>query len=214
MRNGFQNGPEKDALKNEIKASLCEDQVFAVSTAHLVGNIEIDGKRLADYDNGEWLREYADIEADQINDKAAHLRGDNPESLEVDEHMERYNQKIELAENLAAVLDNLENAGVYTGQTVVDYGYATADAVVATGNQIPEVVITKAQFTNAQAVHFVATEKGNDCPLLDIGFNTGIGEDDNTNDGDQRPEQFEVVCEVEDTTTTDTSEGTTTTDTQ
>jgi hypothetical protein len=66
---------------------------------------------------------------------------------------------------------------------------------------VPKMVISKNQFTNAEAIEFTANLKGAECEDSIIAFNTGIGENGKTDDGDQRPETFvPEVCEEVPTT--------------
>ncbi len=199
---------ESDDPEAEVKASLCEDAPFSVATANVLGNVVYQGKRLADTEAGKWLKPYADLEADELNDKAQYLLGMELEATDVDTHYERYQERAELAENLAAVLTNLNNEGLNTGATDVDVSYADESFVGVVG--IPELVKKSGQFKDAEALMFAALLKGEECPTPIIGFNTGIGADGNPKNGDQRPETFvpDEECVV---TTVTNPDGSTTT---
>lgn len=41
-----------------------------MSTAHAIGNYVFDGKRLADLEGGEWIKPYADLLVEDLNNKA------------------------------------------------------------------------------------------------------------------------------------------------
>jgi hypothetical protein len=184
MRAPFETGPDVEKVEAELKTGFCEDAPFAVGTASTLGNVVYQGKRLADTEEGAWLAPYADLTAEELDEKAEYLIGFDLKADDVDEHYARYQEHQELAENLAATLTNLNNNGLRVGATDVDVSYVDQSFVSVEG--IPEMVISKNQFTNAEAIEFTANLKGEVCEDSIIAFNTG----------DQRPETFvPEVCE-------------------
>ncbi len=202
---------ESDNTEAEVKASLCEDAPFSVATAYTLGNVIYKGKRLANTEAGKWLKPYADLKPEELDEKAEYLLGTDLKRTEVEAHLERNDEFTVLAENLSAVLTNLNAEGLKTGKTDVDVSYD--DNAFVGVDRIPEMVAKHNQFKDAEAFMFGALLKGKDedCPTPIIGFNTGIGADGNPKNGDQRPETFVPNEECEETTSTAGKGETTTT---
>lgn len=216
MRAPAETGPDTSNVEAELKAGFCEDASFSVATAHILGNVIYKGKRLADTEDGAWLRLIADLKPEDLNKEADRLLGSDLESTDLAGHYDRYLEHIKLAESLAAVLTNLTNNGLKTGQTDLDVSYGKESFVGVSG--IPEMVVSHNQFEDAEALMFAASNKGDLCETDVIAFNMGIGSNQLTNDGDLRPETYVPEdCVVESTvtnpdgSTTTTLRGTTTT---
>ena len=209
MRAPAETGPDTSNVEAELKAGFCEDAPFTIGTAHTLGNVIYKGKRLADTEDGAWLKPIADLKPEDLNKEADRLLGSDLESTDLAGHYDRYLEHTELAENLAAVLTNLNNNGLKTGQTELDVSYVDESFVGVFG--IPEMVASNKQFADAEALMFGASSKGDLCDTDVIGFNMGIGSNGLTNDGDQRPETFVPVDCVVETTVTNPDGSTTTT---
>ncbi len=191
---------EPEKMETEAKATICESADFAVAFANMVGNMTNGtGQRIAEVEGGEWLKKWADMTPEQLNDKANRLLGLDLKTSDVLEHASRYQEHQDLAENLAAILDNTTNLGIGVGATEIDYSYGTKSAE-ATVFGVPEIVKSEDQFPNARALTFAATEKGQKCVQYIFGFNAGIG--NNVAGSDKRPETFKPVEECDTTPTT------------
>lgn len=207
FHNAFVTGPEKDALKTEAETTLCESPIAAVTMVHMIGNTPFNGQRVADSEAGEWTKQIADMNVEELNDEANRLLGLDLKSTDVEEHYERYEEHQKLAESVMAVLDNAQNLGLQTGDTQIDYSYDTANAF-ATIAGVPEIIRNEGQFEDVQALMFAVTEKGKKCASFLFGFNAGVNEAGE--DADQRPETFVPEDCVVVTTTTNPDGSTTT----
>lgn len=199
ISNPLTTGPEAESLETEIKASLCEDALFAVTVANHFANMEVDGVNIGEL-NEEWLGEYAGGQ-EEINDKAAELlplldHEGEVSSEQADAALEANQKHQDLAERLATLLDRLSNEGVHVEETALNYHLAAAGMVVG---QLPEVELNGTQYSGEMLL-FIGEAKDGRC-LVRLGFNVQ----------DQRPVLTSEDCAPEETTTVPEGGETTTT---